>query len=104
MRRREFIALIGGAAAAWPLSARAQSHASTPRIVMYSATEPLASMHENSENRYIRTLYAEMRRLGHVEGKNLKIERYGRETSASDRKRRSRRLSTASPISSLSSG
>jgi len=38
-------------------------------------------MHENSENRYIRTLYAEMRRLGHVEGKNLKIERYGRETS-----------------------
>jgi ABC-type uncharacterized transport system substrate-binding protein len=81
MRRREFIALIGGAAAAWPVSARAQSHASTPRIVMYSATEPLASMHENSENRYIRTLYAEMRRLGHVEGKNLKIERYGRETS-----------------------
>jgi putative ABC transport system substrate-binding protein len=81
MRRREFIALIGGAAAAWPVSARAQSHAPTPRIVMYSATEPLASMHENSENRYIRTLYAEMRRLGHVEGKNLKIERYGRETS-----------------------
>jgi putative ABC transport system substrate-binding protein len=80
MRRREFLLALGGAAVL-PLTARAQSHAPTPRIVMYSAGEPLASMHENSENRYIRTLYAEMRRLGHVEGKNLKIERYGRETS-----------------------
>jgi putative ABC transport system substrate-binding protein len=48
---------------------------------MYSATEPLDSMHENSYNRYIRTLFAEMRRLGLVEGKSIKIERYGRETS-----------------------
>ena len=38
-------------------------------------------MHENSYNRYIRTLFAEMRRLGLVEGKSIKIERYGRETS-----------------------
>jgi len=48
---------------------------------MYSATEPLDSMHENSYNRYIRALFAEMRRLGLVEGKSIKIERYGRETS-----------------------
>jgi putative ABC transport system substrate-binding protein len=38
-------------------------------------------MHENSDNRYIRALFAELRRLGHIEGKNLKIERYGRETT-----------------------
>jgi putative tryptophan/tyrosine transport system substrate-binding protein len=79
MRRREFIFIVG--AALLPPTARAQSRGSMPRIVMYSATEPLGSMHENSYNRYIRTLFAEMRRLGLVEGKSIKIERYGRETS-----------------------
>ena len=79
MRRREFIFMVG--AALLPPTARAQSRGSMPRIVMYSATEPLDSMHENSYNRYIRALYAEMRRLGLVEGKSIKIERYGRETS-----------------------
>jgi putative ABC transport system substrate-binding protein len=82
MRRREF--MTGTAATAtvgFIRPARAQSRAPMPRIVMYSATEPLGSMNENSYNRYIRTLYAELRRLGLVEGKSLKIERYGRETS-----------------------
>jgi putative ABC transport system substrate-binding protein len=79
MRRRKFIFMVG--AALLPSTARAQSRGQMPRIVMYSATEPLNSMHENSYNRYIRTLFAEMRRLGLVEGKNIKIERYGRETS-----------------------
>ena len=63
-----------------PLTARAQSHGPMPRIAMYSASEPLDSMNENSYNRYIRTLFAEMRRLGLVEGKSIKIERYSRET------------------------
>jgi putative tryptophan/tyrosine transport system substrate-binding protein len=80
MRRREFILALGGAAVL-PLAARAQLNVPMPRIVMYSATEPLDSMYENSYNRYIRTLFAEMRRLGLVEGKSIKIERYGRETS-----------------------
>lgn len=79
MRRREFLTLAG-AMAVLPLTARAQPHGQMPRIAMYSASEPLDSMNENSYNRYIRTLFAEMRRLGLVEGKSIKIERYSRET------------------------
>jgi putative ABC transport system substrate-binding protein len=79
MKRREVLLALGGLLL--PLAARAQLHAPLPRIVMYSAIEPLSSMYENSYNRYIRTLFAEMRRLGLIEGKSIKIERYGMETS-----------------------
>src|ERR1700750_1404229 len=82
MHRREFIA-ASVISAMLPLTARAQSQASLPGIVMYSPTAPLSSMYQKSYNsytRYIRALFAEMRRLGLVESKSLKIERYGRET------------------------
>jgi putative ABC transport system substrate-binding protein len=67
MRRREFITLIGGAAAAWPLAARAQTNR-TYRIGILE-TIPLAS---NAAN--FNALREGLQQLGYVEGQNLVIE------------------------------
>jgi hypothetical protein len=64
MRRREFITLLGGAAAAWPLAARAQQRrAPTVGILNYAAAHDL---------RVIQFLNA-LRDLGYVEGRNLAV-------------------------------
>src|SRR5260370_31245102 len=84
MKRRKGRGVVGGAAMAWPLAARAQKPPSaSKRLAICSPSEPTALMYEHSDNRYYRALFAELRRLGHIEGQNLIIERYGREKNAS---------------------
>src|SRR6516165_7464509 len=67
MRRREFIALIGGAAAARPLTVRAQS-GRTYRIGFLGVTS------EAEFGRQLEALKRGLRQLGYEDGKNLVIE------------------------------
>jgi putative ABC transport system substrate-binding protein len=65
MRRREFITLLGGAAAAWPLAARAQV-TMVARIGFLRQAGP----HEKQFNAFRDGLRA----AGYVEGQNIVIE------------------------------
>jgi putative ABC transport system substrate-binding protein len=67
MRRREFITLIGGAAAAWPLAARAQQATQLARVGLLAFGQELASP-------LFGAFRDEMRKLGHVEGRSYVLE------------------------------
>ena len=73
MRRREFLTLLGGAAAAWPIAARAQQGERMRRIgVLSAATE--------DDQAGLANLRAGLAQLGWVEGRNLQIDlRFGSE-------------------------
>jgi putative ABC transport system substrate-binding protein len=75
VRRREFITLLGGAAAAWPLAARAQQ-AKMRRIAVVTPLGSAADVSENPVWTGWSALFKELRGLGYVEGKNLIVERY----------------------------
>jgi putative tryptophan/tyrosine transport system substrate-binding protein len=79
MRRRQFITLLGGAAATWPLVARAQQPATQPRIAIFHPAIPTTLLTETGGGSAWRAFFAELRRLGYVEGENLIIERYSAE-------------------------
>src|SRR5262245_58129573 len=68
MKRREFITLLGGAAAAWPEAARGQQMGKVWSIGMLE-TLPFA---ENASN--FAAFSNTLRELGYVEGRNLVIE------------------------------
>ena len=69
MRRREFITLLGGTAAAWPLPSRAQQRKAMPRVgVLWHA----ANAKEEAE--YLGALTKAFHELGYVEGKNIELD------------------------------
>jgi putative tryptophan/tyrosine transport system substrate-binding protein len=79
MRRREFITLVSGAAATWPLAAREQQTAKTHRIAVVHPSVSIADMSESGGNSNYAALFKELRRLGYIEGVNLVVARYSGE-------------------------
>jgi putative ABC transport system substrate-binding protein len=78
MKRRDFITLLGGAGA-WPLAARAQQSVTQRRIAIFHPAIPITLLTETGGGSAWRAFFAELRRLGYVEGQNLIIERYSAE-------------------------
>ena len=67
MKRREFVSLIGGAAA-WPLAARAQQVGKVHRIGFLGSATAAGSAEE------VESLRTGLREYGYVEGTNIAIE------------------------------
>src|SRR5579859_7597982 len=68
MKRREFITLLGGAAAAWPLSARAQTQPAFLRVGTASPTPRRAN------TSILAPFERRMVELGYVEGQNFELD------------------------------
>ena len=66
MKRREFISLLGGAAAAWPLAGRAQQPA-VLSIGLLASTSADESIHVTD------ALREGLKQSGFIEGQNLSI-------------------------------
>jgi len=70
MKRREFITLLGGAAAAWPLAVRAQQNEPVRRIgvvMAYAESDP------NGQIQVV-AFRQQLRKLGWIEGRNIRID------------------------------
>jgi putative ABC transport system substrate-binding protein len=70
MRRRDFITLLGGAAAAWPFSARAQQGERMRRIAVLTG---IAGNDAETKVR-ITAFSQELQRLGWAQGRNVQID------------------------------
>jgi putative ABC transport system substrate-binding protein len=68
IQRRDFIALLGGAAA-WPLAARAQQR--TLPVIGYLSNNP--ESHESGDNDAVAAFRRGIGEQGYVEGRNVEI-------------------------------
>src|SRR5215831_4703904 len=94
MKRREFITLLGGAVAAWPLAALAQQLERVRRIGVLMA-------HPDSDpefQSYLAAFREGLQKLGWTEGRNIRIDsRWGALDDAEARQRSAKELLALQP-------
>ena len=69
MKRREFISLLGGAAAAWPLAAGAQQRERVRRIGFL-----VGNAEDHEVRSWVAAFREELGKLGWTEGRNIEID------------------------------
>src|SRR3954468_13808557 len=100
MKRREFIALLGGAAAASPLPARAQQAKRVPRIGML-----LPSTADDAEfQSWVGAFLQELALLGWTIGHNVRIDTRWATTDIAEVRRRAEEFAALAPDVILAHG
>jgi DNA-binding LacI/PurR family transcriptional regulator len=100
MKRREFIALLGGAAAAWPFAARGQQGERVRRIGM------LTNLAENDpeERRRMAAFLQALQKLGWRDDDNVRIDYRVAQGTADNARRYAAELVALAPDVILASG
>jgi putative tryptophan/tyrosine transport system substrate-binding protein len=71
LKRRGFIMLLGGAAAAWPLAARAQQSDRVRLIVVLTSAPERSPVNQAGQAAFLQGL----EQLGWSDGRNIRIEK-----------------------------
>jgi ABC-type uncharacterized transport system substrate-binding protein len=101
VKRRQFITLLGGAAAAWPLAARAQQGERMRRIGVLTAGADANDPDAQARNA---VLVQTLQQLGWVEGRNLRIDYLWGEGLANVIRKQAAELVALAPDVVLASG
>ena len=93
MRRREFITLLGGAAAAWPLAARAQQPERMRRIGVLVAS----AADDPQFQTWVGAFLQGLAQLGWTDGRNVRIDIRWATANADDLRRHAAELAALAP-------
>jgi putative tryptophan/tyrosine transport system substrate-binding protein len=93
LKRREFITLLGGAAAAWPFSARAQQRERMRQVGMLLSSKADDAVHQTWVGAFIQGLA----QSGWVIGRNVRIETRWAGSKADDIRRHAQELAALAP-------